>query len=266
MKKLFFLGGLPRSGSTLLCNILAQNPEVHATHTSACLEVLFVIRNNWDDFIEHKAHPLDETKRQVMKGVLENYYWDVKKPIVIDKSRGWLAHLEMLEWVLGEKPKVVVPVRDLRDVLASFEKLWRKAAKNRQIAPERDNYMRFQKMEERLAIWCNREEPVGLAVNRVKDAVDRGWRDCIHFVDYDTLVREPGNSLQEIYKFFGLEPFKHQFKKVEQVTTENDDVHGFGVPLHAIRPKVEPQGSQWPEVLGEAADAYARDALFWKKL
>jgi sulfotransferase len=266
MKKFYFLGGLPRSGSTLLCNILAQNPELHATHSSACLEVLFGIRNQWDELIEHKAHPLEETKRMVLKGVFQSYYWDVEKPIVIDKSRGWLAHLEMVEWVLGEKAKILVPVRDLRDVLASFEKLWRHAAKSRQIHIEKANYIQFQKLEDRLAGWCNREEPVGLAVNRVKDAVARGFRDRIYFVDYDVLVREPNHILQEVYEFLGLEPFDHNFDHVEQVTTENDDVHGFGASLHKIRQKVEPQEPQHPKILGEVADRYLREAFFWKSL
>ena len=266
MKKFYFLGGLPRAGSTLLCNILAQNPEIYATHTSGCLEVLFMVRNQWNELIEHKAHPLEETERNVLKGILESYYWDIEEPVVVDKSRGWLAHIEMLEWVLKEEVKVIVPVRDLRDVLASFEKLWRQGAKSRQTQAERDNYMRYQKLGERLAIWCELNEPVGLAVNRIKDAVARGFKDRMHFVDYDDLVRKPDDTLRDIYTFLGLEPFEHDFGHVEQVTTENDDVHGFGVPLHKIRSKVEPQSPQYPEVLGKAADAYARESLFWKSL
>jgi len=264
MKKMFFLGGLPRSGSTLLCNILAQNPKLHTTHTSGCLEVVFGIRNQWDELIEHKAHPIEETKKMVLRGVLQNYYWDVKEPIIIDKSRGWLAHLEMVEWVLGEKVKVLVPVRDLRDVLASFEKLWRKSTKSRQIQIERANYMNFQKIEDRLNLWCGREEPVGLAVNRVKDAVIRGFRDRMHYVDYDLLAKDPDETLQGVYEFLELEPFQHNFDHVEQVTSENDDVHGFGVPLHNIRSKVEPQKPQYPEILGSSADRYLREAFFWK--
>ena len=266
MKQLFFLGGLPRSGSTLLCNILAQNPLIHSTHTSACLEVLFGIRNSWDEYIEHKAHPMEDTKRQVMKGVLENYYWDVEKPVVVDKSRGWLAHLEMLEWVLGRKAKVLVPVRDIRDVLASFEKLWRQAAKSHQIGIEKNNYMRFQRLDERLECWASREEPVGLAANRVKDAVARGFRDRIHFVDYGDLTWKPQETMNGVYDFLELEQYEHNFDHVEQVTTENDDVHGFGVPLHQIRPKVEPQPPQYPEILGSAANKYTVEATFWKSL
>jgi len=266
MRKFYFLGGLPRAGSTLLCNILAQNPEIYATHTSGCLEVLFKLRNCWDDIIEHKAHPLEEAKRHVLKGILENYYWGIEEPIVVDKSRGWLAHIEMLEWILDGEIKVIVPVRDLRDVLASFEKLWRAGSKSRQTPTERDNYIRYQKLENRLAIWCEEAEVVGLAVNRIKDAVARGFKDRMHFVDYDILCREPDETLESIYEFLGLEPFKHNFDYVEQVTTEDDSVHGFGVPLHKIRSKVEPQPPQHPEILGQAAHAYVRESLFWKTL
>jgi sulfotransferase len=266
MKKIFFLGGLPRAGSTLLCNILAQNPEIHATHTSGCLEVLFLIRNQWDTFVEHKAHPLENTKREVLKGILHNYYWDIEKPIVIDKSRGWVAHIEMLEWILGEKVKVLVPVRDLRDVLASFEKLWRQSARSTQINLEKANYMRMQRLEDRLELWCNREEPVGVAVNRVKDGIARGFRDRMHFVEYETLCREPRQTMEDIYKFLELTSFEHDFNHVEQITEENDDVHGFGVPLHKIRSKVEPQMPQYPKILGAVADRYAREAFFWRTL
>jgi len=39
-KQVFFISGLPRSGSTLLCNILAQNPEFFVT--KKCIERIFI--------------------------------------------------------------------------------------------------------------------------------------------------------------------------------------------------------------------------------
>lgn len=45
-KEIFFISGLPKSGSTLLCNILSQNPEFFVSKaTSGCIEILFLIRN-----------------------------------------------------------------------------------------------------------------------------------------------------------------------------------------------------------------------------
>jgi len=40
MKEIYFINGMPRSGSTLLCNILAQNPEFHVTPTSGLSELV----------------------------------------------------------------------------------------------------------------------------------------------------------------------------------------------------------------------------------
>ena len=47
-KNVHFISGMPRSGSTLLCNILNQNPRFHATGTSGVLDLLLLVRNNWN--------------------------------------------------------------------------------------------------------------------------------------------------------------------------------------------------------------------------
>ena len=39
-KKIFFLAGLPRSGSTVLGSILSQHPEIAVTPTSPLLDLL----------------------------------------------------------------------------------------------------------------------------------------------------------------------------------------------------------------------------------
>ena len=62
----------------------------------------------------------------------------------------------------------------------------------------------------------------------------------------------------------GEKPFEHDFDHVEQVTTEDDSVHGFK-DLHKIRAKVAPQPPAWPDVLGQAAEQYAT-ASYWRDL
>ena len=47
-KRIYFLAGLPRSGSTLLANILAQNPQIYVTPTSGIVDMLVQVRNSWD--------------------------------------------------------------------------------------------------------------------------------------------------------------------------------------------------------------------------
>jgi sulfotransferase len=263
-KTFHFLGGLPRAGSTLLCNILAQNPRLHATHTSGCMDVMFGVRNNWNNLVEHRAHPDDEARRRVLKAILEAYYANVEKPVVIDKCRGWISLIEMAEWTLGRPVKILVPVRDLRDVLASFEKLWRRQAEKGQTPGEGDNYFQFQTVEGRCEYWTRADQPVGLAFNRIKDALQRGFRDRLHFVHFEKLTTRPTETLAAIYEFLEEPPFTHDFEHVEQVTTEDDTIHGFE-NLHTIRPRVAPVPPSWPEVLGPAAERYANDS-FWQHL
>lgn len=259
----YFIAGLPRSGSTLLANILAQNPRFHTTSTSGIMDIMFGVRNNWDKLIEFQASPNDAAKLRVLRGILDSYYADIEKPVIFDKCRGWLSLLEMAETVLGYKAKVLVPVRDIRDALSSFEKLWRETSKNAQVGQEQANYVKFQTIQGRCDVWMSPDQQLGIAYNRITDAIVRGYKDRMHLVDFDDLTREPSKTLSNIYTFLGEVPFQHDFNNVKQVTWEDDTVHGFK-GLHDIRSKVEPMPAQWPTVLGQWAEGLNK-LNFWKK-
>jgi sulfotransferase len=254
------ISGLPRSGSTLLANILAQNPRFHSTATSGIVDVLFGVRNHWDQLGAFRAMTdrgaCEAAKLRVLRGILAAYHADCGRPVVFDKSRSWLAYLEMAEAILGRKAKVLVPVRDLRDVLASFEVLWRSASATAQAEQEAAHFFEFQTVEGRCAVWTRGDQPVGLAFNRIKDALQRGFRDRMHFVRFEELTREPRRTLGAIYEFLGEEPFAHDFANISQVTREDDRAYG-PFDLHAIRARVEPSPPRWPSVLGAAAAPYA---------
>jgi len=256
-----FISGLPRSGSTLLANILAQNPKFHATATSGMVEVMFAVRNKWDELIEHKAMEGAESesrKQAVLLSVMCGYHGTnfntTPSLVMFDRNRGHLAHIEMLEWALQRPVKILVPVRDVRDVLASMELRWREASKNKQVKIEQQHYLLMQTIEGRLESWSRFDQPVGLAYNRVKDAIQRGHRDKMHFVRFEDLTSDPESAMMGVYEFLEEEWFEHQFDSVQQVTQEDDRVHGMD--LHRIRSKVEPVAPRWPQVLGRAADKY----------
>jgi hypothetical protein len=58
MEKLFFQSSLPRAGSTLLQNILAQNPSIYATPTSGVLELIFAARGNYTNSLFNRFNEL----------------------------------------------------------------------------------------------------------------------------------------------------------------------------------------------------------------
>lgn len=261
-----FVGGMPRSGSTLLQAILDQNPEFHAWVSSGLLEIMLGIRNTWDKFIEHQAIAEGVSrikKRNTLKGVIDSYYKEVPEKHIFDKSRGWVAHIEMAEWVLQGKVKILVPVRDLREILASFELLWRNAAKDSQMAQELGgNYINMQTVAGRCATWMKNDQPVGLAYNRVEDAVRRGYRDRLHFVRYEDLCSRPDYTMDKIYGFLGLPTFQHDFDNIIKEYHESDRVHGIE-NLHKIRPKISPAIPKANGVLGpDIAEKFAGNYIW----
>lgn len=261
MRTLHFISGLPRSGSTLLANILAQHPDVHATPTSACHEALFVLRNAWPEWVEHKAAPHLAEKHnfaRVANAVLHSYH-DTNKPVVIDKGRGWLSLLELAEVALGRPARVLVPVRSIAQIAASFEKIHRKTAAYRR---DQGDYFAAQTVEGRVNQLLAGNGVVGLAYNRLKDAFARGLGNRLHLVEFESLTTDPRATMAGVVSFLGLSPFTFNFDHVEQATHENDEVHGM--PLHTIRPEVRPVRDDSADVLGWDMVAQLANSNFWR--
>ena len=64
MKKLYFLSGLPRSGSTVLAGILNQHPDVHASSTSGLLDMLVGTLRAWSSSLSVKASTMDNEEQE----------------------------------------------------------------------------------------------------------------------------------------------------------------------------------------------------------
>ena len=255
-KQICFLAGLPRSGSTLLANILLQNPLVHVTPTSGICDMLVQVRNGWDRndaFQAMDRATSEKVKGNVLRAMLQAYFGHVERPVCIDKNRYWAEFLEMGAELVGgrDRVKVLVTVRDLRDVVASFEKLYRKTSALGQVAQEAAMALKFKTALGRVEVFVDDAQPVGRAYNAIRDAVTRGWHDRMHFIDFEDLTRRPQETMQGIYRFLDLAPHPHDFNRVEQVTFEDDFVYGFK-DLHVIRAKVEAQPPAWPRVYDDA--------------
>ena len=264
-KQIYFICGLPRSGSTLLANMLAQDPNIHTTPTSGCHDVMFGVKNHWAKLTEHKAaKSLADPKnlQRVLWGILHDYH-DTDRPIIIDKGRGWISLLEMLEFALGHQAKILVPVRCIAQIFSSFEKIHRRQVT---IGEHNGDYMKGQTIEGRIDDWMRLESPFGLAYNRLKDAMHKRYGNRLHFVDFDALTKFPTNTMKKVYKFLDIEKkIDWDWTNVEQYTHEDDSVHG-SVDLHTIRRVVERVPTDASSVLGTAlAKKWSDPGLeFWR--
>ena len=257
MKALFFIAGLPRSGSTLLCNLLCQNQKVQATPTSGLLDTLSLVKNNWAKLPQHQAQkPDNERLRVILKAMTLAYHSSIEKPIVADKCRGWTGHIEMMEWVLGAQMKILVPIRDIRDVLSSLELLYRKQSAYAMMAPEAQNAAQFSTLQGRCDYWMSANQLVGNPLNKIRDCIQRGFRDRIFPIPFEQLTNNPTETMAGVWKFLGVPDCKHDFENVEPVCAEDDLPYGWNVDLHTTRTKVEPIPPRYPQVLGALAKRY----------
>src|SRR5271155_615721 len=91
--KIFYQSSMPRSGSTLLQNIMAQNPDFYVTPTSGLLELVYGARASYTGNAEFNAQDADAMKKAFLgfcRAGMEGYFRALTdKPYVIDKSRGW---------------------------------------------------------------------------------------------------------------------------------------------------------------------------------
>lgn len=263
MKKFFYVSGLPRSGSTLLMNILGQHSEVHITPTSGCHEVLWTTRNNWMTFQEHQNDrnaSSPKNLQRVLNSILNNYH-DTDKSFIIDKHRSWIHSIELLEFAQNEKAKIIVPVRDVVDILASFEKLYRS---NAHLQRTPGDFLNSQTTEGRCMHWISNQGELGIAYNRLKDAFRRGYSDRMLLVEYSELTTMPTQTLNKIWNFLEMSPPIHDFDNIKQITKEDDTLSIYGETLHKIKPKLEMNLSDSIKILGKEIPHRYKYQEFWR--
>lgn len=259
-EKIFFQSSLPRSGSTVFQNLLCQHPDFYCTPTSGTLELIFAARKNYSDSPEFKAQDKDLMKKAFLnfckQGMLGYFDAITDKKYVLDKSRGWTIHYDFVKEILGEEPKMICVVRDLRDIACSMEK------KIRNNPDKHHDIINWSNMsgtttEKRMDIWFN-SPPLGLALERLHQVILEEKDRNIHFVRYEDLCLYPEKEMERVYNYLGIDYFEHDFDSIEQVTQEDDDVYGV-LGDHKIRKKLEMLKSDAESVLGKGVCKWIRE-------
>lgn len=253
---------MPRSGTTILGNLLAQNPRFYVTPTSGLPNMITGLREGYDKVAEFRAARNDEELLGILRGVMFGSYESVDRPVIISRHRSWPCELELAEALLRRKGKFIICVRDLPEILGSLEKIWRdNKAFSSMSAFTQGNAIVCRSLEGRCNYWVSQDHIVGYAYVAIQDALMRGFRDRMHFVHFDDLTRVPKDTMQGIYKFLEEEPFEHDFENVKQVIFEDDNVHGVK-GLHDIRKAVRPIPKRAKELLGPLAERF-RGPYIW---
>lgn len=251
VQKIFFNASMPRAGSTLLQNVMMQNPDIYSTPTSGVIEFLLQSRTVYSSGDAFKAQDAEEMKKgfkNFCKTGLYGFYDGITdRPYVMEKSRGWLGSYNFVNF-FDPGIKMICMVRDLRGIFASMEKNFRK---NSHKDPMIVNGAELKNMTTKSRVdHFSMAPPIGPSLEWLSESIHQGFDKDILFIRFEDFAKNPGEEIKKIYKYLELPYFSHDFDNVQQLTQENDIIHGiFGD--HKIHPKISPIPSDFVNILGK---------------
>ncbi len=240
------MSGLPRSGNTLLSCILNQNPDLHVSPNSPVSYLTYQLNRVIRMREEYIGYPKPNFVGDMIVSVVDNYYKDIDKKYIIDRSGTWgvMDNLQIAKDFINPKPKVICPVRNITDILTSFISLCDKNPDNfidkRIVSPSNENRCEF---------LMKKGSMIDVCLDSYLSALFPDFENCFLFLEYDDIVFNTSQTLKNIYEFLDLDFYNHDLKNISSYDGYNDSI--FGMPLHEVRSNIEKKSKNPKEVLGE---------------
>lgn len=253
-----FIGvtGLPRAGSTLLCQILAMHPEIHCEGNSSplCNMLLGMRRMVSDDqfFLSQLDTSFDSSYANLaaaMQGFLRGWHHDgTEKSAVVDKNRAWLHCIEMLLQIAPEA-KLIVCVRELGQIYGSIEAQHQKTILVDFIDHLAD-YDRFGRADTLFA----KDKAIGapmISLHAVQD-LPAEVQKRLYFLRFEDLMKKPVDCMSHLFEWLDLSPFVIDPENLRTGVEESDSHYRMKYPhkqhtriakpeRHEVSPRIQAQ-------------------------
>lgn len=243
------IAGLPRSGSTLLCNILNQNPGFWATSTSPLPGFVNACIAQWSNSLEVKGRLQEDREgtekrlQRTVRALCEAWHYREDGKVVFDKSRGWNNTLMALRQAFPESRALIV-VRDPRNVFASIEKQHQKNPLLDEFKTGNDKTI-MSRADKMLAP----NGLVGACINGVEDMIRR--KLPLMFIKYEQMCKFPSEVLREIYQYLGVDQFDHDFENVINTATDPDGFYNFKYPHEGSGKVIPTDENAWTQFFNQ---------------
>jgi sulfotransferase len=201
--------GLPRAGSTLLCQLLAQHPGVHSeAHSSPLCNTLLGIRRMVSDdtfFLSQLDTAFESSYAHLasaMRGFLRGWYHDCGERVVVDKNRAWLHAVELLLHIEPEA-RLIVCLRELGQVYGSIE-----AQHQRTILVDFIDHLADFDRFGRADMLFAKDKSIGaplISLHAVPD-LPMAAQERLYFLRFEDLMERPAQCLSHITAWLGLAP------------------------------------------------------------
>lgn len=233
MSELYFLSGLPRTGTTLLSCILNQNSSIHATATSSLLDFLSGVDYIYNEVQQRHKNSSEEQLKNIFKSIITSYYSHIKSPYIIDKWRGWMNNIPQIIEIINPNPKIICTYRPIEEIVTSFLSLLEKDKNNfvdielKKLGKESTNKNR--------ALYLWEDGVIGESYYFFKQSLK--YKNCL-YLSYKNLIDTPNETLEKIYSYLNIQNYQHNFENIKQYTNDNDSYWQIK-DLHKIRTVLE---------------------------
>jgi sulfotransferase len=253
--------GLPRAGSTLLCQLLGQHPEIHCEgHSSPlCNTILGIRRMISDDtfFLSQLDNSFDQSYAHLasaVQGFLRGWHHNCDKKVVIDKNRAWLHAIELLLHIEPDA-KLIVCLRDLGQIYASIE-----AQHQRTILVDFIDHLADYDRFGRADMLFAKDKTIGaplISLHAVPD-LPKKVQDHLYFLRFEDLMEHPVACMSHVYAWLGLSPYAIDPEKLS-VGTQESDSHYHMKYTHKRSARIEkPKRHELPpRIQAQIENAYA---------
>jgi len=239
-KSIIYVTGLARSGSTLLCQLLAQHPAIYSTaHSSPLCHALNNLRRQMSDdafLLSQLDNDFDRVYARLtnaFRGFVDGWFAETEKHWVVDKNRGWLGAVETVRH-LDPDFRMLVCVRELTQVYGSIE-----SRHHETILLDFPDHLADRSRYARADTLFGPNGVIGSplrALQSVQD-LDAAIQERLFYVVFEDLVAEPGRVLREMFAWLGLPAAEIDSGNLKLQPTESDSHYRFKYP-HRVRTSI----------------------------
>jgi sulfotransferase len=185
--------------------------------------------------------------------------------VVFDKNRLWTKHINYIEGYVGQRAKIICPVRDISEILASFLSLIHKNENGENFNPiDRKVISSAEPLNDRTRCNFMLDGFLKDALDSLRFPFENNLLDRILIVEYKDLVTSPIDTFNRIYNFLEEDYFDHNFNRIENINLVRDSEYYQFPGLHDVRDKLELQFKDPKKLLPEDILSRCDGLEFWR--
>lgn len=249
-KRLICVTGLPRSGSTLLCQLLSHHSDIYCTgHSSPLCSAVTGLRQHLSDsdFLRSQLDVDFDLSYQrlenAFRGFVNGWFAETDRAWTVDKNRGWLQHIETVHH-LAPDFRMLVCVRELGQIYGSVEAQHQKTLLL-DFPDHLANLSRFARADQLFGPKGVIGQPL-VSMEALQD-IDTQLQQQLYYVVFEHLMHEPVAVMRGIFDWLGLPAADFDPHNLDVQSHESDSYYRFKYP-HVRRSHIQsPQAHKVPK-------------------